>query len=90
MWRNLFVVFLLLCSVVPVLAQSRNRVDALRRDIEQARDKVFPALVNILVVSRYFEGGRAQYAISGGSGVIVSPDGVVLTNYHVAKDVVRL
>ncbi|MGQ9656582.1 MAG: PDZ domain-containing protein [Fimbriimonadales bacterium] len=64
--------------------------DALRRDIERARERVFPALVNILVVNRYFEGGRAQYALGGGSGVIVSPDGLVLTNYHVASDAVRL
>ena len=64
--------------------------DALRRDIERARDRVFPALVNILTVTRYYEGGRAQYGLSGGSGVIVTPGGIVLTNYHVAENAVRL
>ncbi|MCS7208991.1 MAG: PDZ domain-containing protein [Fimbriimonadales bacterium] len=82
---------LALLSSLAVQAQGRAALeDALRRDIERARDKVFPALVNILVVNRYFEGGRAQYALGGGSGVIVSPDGLVLTNYHVASDAVRL
>jgi hypothetical protein len=61
-----------------VQAQGRAALeDALRRDIERAREKVFPALVNILVVNRYFDGGRAQYSLGGGSGVIVSPDGLV-------------
>lgn len=74
-----------------VQAQDREALeDALRRDIERARERVFPALVNILVVNRFFDGGRAQYALGGGSGVIVSPDGLVLTNYHVASDAVRL
>lgn len=74
-----------------VQAQDRAALeDALRHDIERVRERVFPALVNILVVNRYFDGGRAQYALGGGSGVIVSPDGLVLTNYHVASDAVRL
>jgi serine protease Do len=74
-----------------VQAQGRAALeDALRRDIERARERVFPALVNILVVDRYFDGGRAQYSLGGGSGVIVSPDGLVLTNYHVASDAVRI
>ena len=74
-----------------VQAQDRAVLeDALRRDIERARERVFPALVNILVVNRFFDGGQAQYALGGGSGVIVSPDGLVLTNYHVASDAVRL
>ena len=53
-------------------------------EMDAARSKVYPALVNIAVVVRYFEGGRAQRAPAGGSGVIISPDGYVLTNFHVA------
>jgi hypothetical protein len=42
--------FALLFSYI-VQAQDRAALeDALRRDIERAREKVFPALVNILVV----------------------------------------
>ena len=91
--RRLFGLLLGLALLVSFSAQAQGRAaleDALRRDIERARDKVFPALVNILVVDRYFEGGRAQYTLGGGSGVIVSPDGLVLTNYHVASDAVRI
>ncbi|GIV11091.1 MAG: hypothetical protein KatS3mg020_0582 [Fimbriimonadales bacterium] len=91
--RRLFGGLLGLVLLISLNAQAQGRAaleDALRRDIEQARDRVFPALVNILVVDRYFEGGRAQYSLGGGSGVIVSPDGLVLTNYHVASDAVRL
>lgn len=64
--------------------------DALRRDIEHARDRVYPAVVNILVVTRYFSEGRAQRAPAGGSGVIVTPQGHVLTNYHVAGNSTRI
>ncbi|MCX7924306.1 MAG: S1C family serine protease, partial [Fimbriimonadales bacterium] len=91
--RRLFGLLLGFALLVSLSAQAQGRAaleDALRRDIERARDKVFPALVNILVVNRYFEGGRAQYALGGGSGVLVSPDGLVLTNYHVASDAVRI
>lgn len=90
-WLILISVGLILAGVGYAPAQGRGRLeDALRRDIQRARDRVFPTLVNILVVSRYFEGGRAQYGIGGGSGAIVTPDGVVLTNYHVAEDAVRI
>jgi serine protease Do len=64
--------------------------DGLRQDIEAVRQKVYPALVNISVVARYYTGGRAQRAPAGGSGVIVSKDGYVLTNYHVAGNTTRI
>ncbi|HLK61700.1 MAG TPA: PDZ domain-containing protein [Chthonomonadaceae bacterium] len=64
--------------------------DALRQDIETARKSVYPALVNISVVTRFFTGGRAQRAPAGGSGVIINKDGYVLTNYHVAGNTTRI
>ncbi|MGC8782781.1 MAG: PDZ domain-containing protein [Armatimonadota bacterium] len=74
----------------PVASAQRAYPDALRRDIERARDKVYPAVVNILAVTRYFSEGRAQRSPSGGSGVIVTPQGHVLTNYHVAGNSTRI
>ncbi len=64
--------------------------DVSRSDIEVARQKVYPALVNIAVVFRFFNGGRAQRSPAGGSGVIVSPDGKILTNFHVAGNTTRI
>lgn len=80
-----------LFGVICVSASAqRDYPDALRRDIERARDRVYPAVVNILVVTRYFSEGRAQRAPAGGSGVIVTPQGHVLTNYHVAGNSTRI
>src|SRR5258708_27753513 len=58
--------------------------------IETARAKVYPALVNITVVMRFYEGGRAQRTPGGGSGVSVTPEGHVITNYHVAGNTTRI
>ncbi|RMG07512.1 MAG: PDZ domain-containing protein [Planctomycetota bacterium] len=86
--------FAAICAVVlcvaPAFAQSQKAGDALRRDIEYARDKVYPALVNIGIVVRSYSGGRARRGAGAGSGVIVSPAGHVLTNFHVAGHTVRI
>lgn len=64
--------------------------DALRKDIDFARTKVYPALVNIQIIARRFSNGRALRGPGAGSGVIVSPGGHVLTNFHVAGHTVRI
>ena len=59
-------------------------------EIAAARERVLPALVNISVVKRYFAQGRAQRTLAAGSGVVVSAEGYVLTNYHVAGNTTRI
>lgn len=52
--------------------------------IKAAVDKVNPALVRIQVVEAYYREGREmKYEISG-SGVVITPEGHVITNHHVA------
>jgi serine protease Do len=48
------------------------------------------ALVRIHVVESDFWQGREDKAISFGSGCIISPDGYVITNHHVAGKALRL
>ncbi|MGI4791867.1 MAG: PDZ domain-containing protein [Janthinobacterium lividum] len=74
-----------LLILTPTFAANLPKVaDPPKAALDTARRKVYPALVNIAVVFRYYDGGRAQRAPAGGSGVIISPDGYVLTNFHVA------
>lgn len=54
--------------------------------VAKARDRVFPALVNIEVVSLEFESGKENKIRSTGSGTIITKDGLVLTNAHVTDE----
>jgi serine protease Do len=58
--------------------------------VERAAAAVYPALVNISAVSRQFSEGRVLRYPSAGSGVVVSAEGHVLTNFHVAGHTTRL
>ena len=55
-----------------------------------AIQKVYPALVRIYVVAEEPEGGRMQRMRAAGSGAIISPDGYVVTNHHVAGNATRI
>lgn len=63
---------------------ARFRED-MKRTIQTARDKVFPALVNIHVVTVNYWDGKEQKGRSVGSGTIISPEGHVITNQHVTS-----
>ena len=51
--------------------------------VKEASGKVFPALVYIKVIQTTMASGRSSSASSSGSGVLISPDGEIVTNNHV-------
>jgi serine protease Do len=80
----------LLAGVLPTSSLGAPKPEELRDEmramVQSARDKVFPALVNISVVTTSFEGGEESKGGSTGSGTIISKQGHVLTNQHVVND----
>ncbi len=95
--HNLLLVAALALPLVPgaaVAQQDRTAPVAARADFRQivqdGKSKVFPAVVYIKVVKEDYDRGEKKSQVVTGSGVIISPEGEVLTNWHVvdkAEDV---
>lgn len=59
-------------------------LDSLRESVAHAVSMVKPALVRIHVVTPHYRSGREEKYESSGSGVVIRPEGYVITNHHVA------
>lgn len=59
-------------------------------EVAAALARVYPALVNVTVVTETYAEGRAVRYPGVGSGVVVTPEGHVLTNYHVVAGARRI
>ncbi len=71
-------------------AKEREVPSALRAQMDAAIEKVKPALVRIRVVSTEFSEGRELKQQSVGSGAIITKDGYIITNHHVAGHAARM
>lgn len=58
--------------------------------VESAVARVKPALVRIAIVEPSFYEGRESKFVASGSGAIVTADGYVVTNHHVAGKAIRI
>jgi serine protease Do len=71
-------------------ADNFTPVDPVRREIDAAIARVKPSLVRIKVVAtQYYQGREVKFEASG-SGVIITKEGDVITNHHVAGHATRL
>ncbi|MCF6263247.1 MAG: PDZ domain-containing protein [Xanthomonadales bacterium] len=98
--KILLLLVIMACLPSPLLADTkynpinspinREKVDQLRIDLREmvtsARDRVFPSLVNIQVLTSRYRQGKEYKGQAVGSGTIISPEGYVLTNYHVVRN----
>src|SRR5438128_148446 len=77
-------------SVRPALAGSAEVPANLRPAVDAAVARVKPALVRILVVSTSYSDGREIKSQAVGSGAIITREGHVISNHHVAGRAVRI
>ncbi|MGB7841239.1 MAG: trypsin-like peptidase domain-containing protein [Salinimicrobium sp.] len=81
-------------SYTPVNYHNSSAANSLNPDFTEAADKSVHAVVhvkNMAVTRNPFSGIRSGIALQGtGSGVIISPDGYIVTNNHVIQNASKL
>ena len=71
--------------VTPAAPGDPTSTSDFRKIIEDAKSKVFPALIFVAPVVEEYESGKREIREQGGSGVIISEDGFAVTNWHVVE-----
>ncbi len=90
----LFAVTLLLSATGVRAAESvlagAGDLSDFRQVIADAKRTVFPSVVFLMPITERYDGGLKEKAQVAGSGVIISPDGEIVTNWHVVDKAVEI
>lgn len=78
-----------LCRAEAPVAPPGGEAD-FRGIVQRAKDKVFPAVVFIKVLQETHEVGKKTTREALGSGVIISPTGEVVSNWHVVDKAIEI
>jgi serine protease Do len=89
-WLALGGSVLLGSAALPCRAKEPALPAAVRSQVDSAIAKVKPALVRIRVVSTDYSEGREIKMQAVGSGAIITKDGYLITNHHVAGHATRM
>lgn len=88
---------IMLLSVHALQANGQTRSPALetnlpdfRQVVRSATDRVFPAVVYVKCIRESYEQGKKTSQSVSGSGVLISPTGEALTNWHVIDKAVEV
>lgn len=97
MYRNALTIAVMLLSIEwssisrgETAPQAPVRIPGGGAEIETAIQKVYPALVRIYVIVEEPSDGRMERERAAGSGAIISKDGYIVTNHHVAGNAIRM
>src|SRR2546428_2298372 len=82
--------FVIFSTVESAVASHEDVPSHLRSQVDAAISKVKPALVRIRVVSAEYSEGREVKIQAVGSGAIITKDGYLITNHHVAGHAKRM
>lgn len=85
-------VFVVGCEPQPVETRSERPAGSVdfRQVVKHAQTKVFPAVVFIKCLQENHEAGKKITSEIVGSGVLITPDGQVLSNWHVVDKAVEI
>ena len=89
-WLALGCSLVVTCAALRGSAKDQAIPTAVRSQVDYAIAKVKPALVRIRVVSTDFSDGREVKMQEVGSGAIITKDGYLITNHHVAGHATRM
>jgi len=89
-WIGIALVMPVAIGQQPAIPEGEAPPINLRNVMEQAKGRVFPALVFVKPIVEDYEMGEKQKRQVFGSGVIITPDGLAVTNNHVVDKAIKV